>query len=78
MVLDGLVETHKWWPPVSACLDGKGLNKGTLASPSTSLWEEAASLTFTMMPDSGTPVMTQSDSMSNSGILAHGDAKQLQ
>ena len=51
-VLARLMETQIWHLPVPA---GKGLNRGAMASASTSVWEKAAPPALASEPDNSVP-----------------------
>lgn len=55
MVLARLVETEIWWLSMSAHCVGGQLNKWTVASASTSIWEKASPPALTLKPDNSVP-----------------------
>ena len=54
-VLARLMETQLWYPPMPACQQGGGLNKGTMDSANTSVWEKVAPPALALKPDNSVP-----------------------
>lgn len=55
-MLSRLMEIQIWHPPVSAVWKGGRLNKGSMDSASTSVWEKAAPLALALKPDNSVPL----------------------
>lgn len=50
-MLSSLMETQKWWLPVSVCWVQEGINKEAMDCASTSVWKEASPVALTSKPN---------------------------